>query len=165
MGLNIKPKHIVLDLYQNKYVMIQASQYDIDSRKLIIHVTSDGEFFKIPQKNYDASIEYKKSDNTIGVVDCEILEDGTLSFTITDQMVAVPGYCKCDLLLASNKEAVNTNAFIINVRESAVQGDEYESKDEFTSLTKTITRARSAISTMSKMFRPSRTCTSYCRSS
>ena len=150
MGLNIKPKHIVLDLYQNKYVMIQASQYDIDSRKLIIHVTSDGEFFKIPQ-NYVASIEYKKADNTIGVVDCDVLEDGTLSFTITDQMVAVAGYCKCDLLLASNKEAVNTNAFIINVRESAVQGDEYESKDEFTSLTKTITRARSAISTMSKM--------------
>lgn len=151
MGLNITPKHIVLDLYQNKYIMIQASQYDIDARKLIIHVTNDGEFFKIPQKNYGASIEYKKPDNTIGVVDCEILEDGTLSFTITDQMVAVPGYCKCDLLLASNKEAVNTNAFIINVRESAVQGDEYESKDDFTSLTKTVTRARSAITKMSQM--------------
>lgn len=150
MGLNISPKHIVLDLYQSKHIMIQASQYDVDSRELIIHVTNDGEFFAVPQ-DYTASIEYKKADNTVGVVDCEILEDGTLSFVITEQMTAVAGYCTCDLMIVSNKQAINTAAFIINVRESAVTGDEVASSDEFTSLTRTVVRANTAIATINTM--------------
>lgn len=150
MGIKISPKHIVLDLSQSRHIMIQASQYDVDSRELIIHVTNDGEFFAVPQ-NYQASIEYKKSDNTVGVVDCEILSDGTLSFTITEQMTAVAGHCKCDLMIVSNKNAINTSAFIINVKESVITGDEIKSKDDFTSLTRTVIKAKSAITTMAQM--------------
>ena len=36
------PKKITLDLYINKHVFTRVSQYDIDSRQIIIQITDNG---------------------------------------------------------------------------------------------------------------------------
>ena len=40
-------KNIILDLYNDKYVSTRVSQYDIDSRDIIIQITDNGVPYKV----------------------------------------------------------------------------------------------------------------------
>ena len=129
-------KKIVLDLYQNRYVSTNVAQYDIDSRELIVQITDDGQPYYLDPTTVKVRIKYMKTDGNPVFNDCEILENGTVKVTYTDQMTAVAGRCDSELMLIDTKSqaVLHTMHFISNVIASSVGDDVIESTPEFTSL-------------------------------
>lgn len=129
-------KKIVLDLYQNRYVSTNVAQYDIDSRELIVQITDDGQPYYLDPTTVKVRIKYMKTDGNPVFNDCEILENGTVKVTYTDQMTAVAGRCDSELMLmdAKSQAVLHTMHFISNVIASSVGDDVIESTPEFTSL-------------------------------
>lgn len=135
------PKHIVVDLCQNKHVMVNAVQYDANSREIIVHVTDDGEDFTV-LPSYDVSVKYIKADNKMGVVDCSVESDGTIYILMTEQMTAVAGHCTCEITIVTSDKVIHTTHFIINVKESVHTGEKLQSVDEFVTLEQTLAKAQ-----------------------
>ena len=65
-------KNITLDLYNNKYVSTRVSQYDIDSRDIIIQITDNGVPYKIDTSKVLIKIKIEKKK--------KIKTDATISF-------------------------------------------------------------------------------------
>lgn len=129
-------KKIVLDLYQNKYVATNAAQYDIDSRELIVQITDEGKPYYVDGKTVKVVIEYKKSDGHNVINDCTVLEDGTVSVELTEQMLITGGRCEAELMLLNiqTNQAIHTMTFIVNTKNSVITNENLESTNEFKTL-------------------------------
>lgn len=138
-------KEIVVDLYQNKYVSTSATQYDIDSRNIIIQITNDGKPYPIDSSTVSIKIKYGKSDGKIIFNDIpseNVLSDGRIKITLTDQMCASYGKNEAELLIVdlSTKQIIHTMNFIVNVKKAVFSDEEVSSKDEFKSFENALIR-------------------------
>lgn len=125
---------ITLDLFQNRYVSINIAQYDINSRDIIATITNNGKPFFVDKSTMTARIKYLKSDQKKVIDDCEILDDGTVKISITDQMTI--SCCKNEaelMLIDINTQQVihPVMKFIVNVRKAVFSDDEISSENEF----------------------------------
>lgn len=150
--------NINVDFYDKKYILINAKQYDRNSRFLSVTCYNRGELFHINSSEHSAYIRYKKSDNNSVFNFCEIDRKGKIIIELTEQMLASDGICDADLVIVNKGDAdVNTetgdiieviNAPIlstmpiyINVVESSVANSEIESSYEFNGLNTALERA------------------------
>ena len=140
--------NINVDFYDKKYILINAKQYDRNSRFLSVTCYNRGELFHINSSEHSAYIRYKKSDNNSVFNFCEIDRKGKIIIELTEQMLASDGICDADLVIVNKGDAdVNTetgeiieiiNAPIlstmpiyIDVVENPITNSEIESSYEF----------------------------------
>lgn len=131
---NYKVLEIAVDFINPSYNISRAKHLD-NSRYLICTLTENG----IPRnvKEYEAArIRLQKPDRTYVYNDCDVLEDGRVFVTLTEQILAVEGNAVCDIQLTDEETGIiySTKNFIINIDKTAVDNSIIASSDEFDAL-------------------------------
>lgn len=147
--------NINVDFYDKKYILVNAKQYDKNSRFLSITCYNHGEIYPINAGEHSAFIRYKKSDGNSVFNFCEINRKGNVLVELTEQMLASDGICFADLVIV-NKGSANVNAdtgeivaidnasvlstmtFCIDVSGTAVENSDIESSYEFDAFNKAL---------------------------
>lgn len=130
-------KEIDLDFYSKKIVSVDAKQYDINSRYILITCHNQGSTYSLDKDVNIAYIRYKKKDENIIFNTCEITDEGKVLVELTQQMLAAPGNCVADLLIVGKDEELHnasTMTFYVNVLPAPYPNEEVESSDEFNAL-------------------------------
>ena len=143
--------NVNVDFYDNKYVLINAKQYDKRSRFLSVACYNCGEVYPINADEHSAYIRYKKPDG-YGVLNlCEIDESGKIIVELTEQMLAASGICHADLIIVKGGSAnvdpntgkiigidgssiLSTMTLCIDVSEVPLDNSEIESNYNFDAL-------------------------------
>lgn len=147
-----------VDFYDKKYILINAKQYDKNSRFLSITCYNHGEIFPINSGEHSAYIRYRKPDSR-GVFNfCEINRKGEILVELTEQMLISSGICYADLVIVNKGDAnvnvdtgeivaidnasiLSTMVFCIDASESAVENTEIESSYEYNGLNTALEKA------------------------
>lgn len=149
--------NISIDFYDQKYILINAKQYDKKTRFLSVTCYNHGELFNVDYRDHAAYIRYKKADGHSVFNFCEITKDGKILVELTEQMLAANGICYADFVLVNRGQAevdaetgeivnidrasvLSTMLFCIDVSDTAVENSEIESTYEFNLVNKTIER-------------------------
>lgn len=161
MALNII-REINVDFHDSRYIQVNAKQYDMASRFILVSCYNQGEFFPINYVNHYAYIRYKKSDGKDILNTCQINYEGKVLIELTKQMLASPGSNLAELVLVNNNpvETINnpvventgelidsddsiltTMNFCINVIENTVDHEDIESTDEYNALNELLIKA------------------------
>lgn len=150
--------NINVDFYDNKYVMINAKQYDDRSRLISITCYNQGNPCNLSNNNHTAYIKYRKADGRWVLNCCTINYRGQVLVELTEQMLAASGICYVDLFIVNKGSAIvnidtgsivtidgssvlTTKAFYIDVQEAVVDNSLIESSDEYNGLTDLISMA------------------------
>lgn len=151
-------KDIDIDFYDKKYILINAKQYDKNSRYLSVTCYNHGEIYHINAGEHAAYIRYRKPDNYSVFNFCEINQRGKIIIELTEQMLISGGICVADLVIVNKGNAdvdVDTGEIItidnssilssmvlhIDVSESPVENSEIESSYEFDGLNTALEKA------------------------
>lgn len=155
--------HLNVDFYDKKYILINAKQYDKNSRFLLVTCYNHGELFAINPEEHSVYIRYEKSDDYSVFNFCEITDDGNVLVELTEQMLASDGICEADLVIVNKGDAevdtetgeiiaidnaaiLSTMTFYIDVSETAVANSEIESAYEFNGLNSALQKAEAEYS-------------------
>ncbi len=148
-------KNIDVDFYNNKYMLINAKQYDDISRRILVTCYDQGKIFNLSSNKHAAYVRYRKADGHVVYSFCTITTRGQIEIELTEQMLAASGVCDVDLVIVNkgnamvnvdtgeimaidNSEIISTMVFRINVYESAVDNSYIESSDEFSLFNSTL---------------------------
>lgn len=123
---------IVLDLYLDNYVSVQAKQFDKNSRQISVSLTQYGEPFAVTS-DLNAKVKMRKPDGKGIFNDCDV-KDGKIIIILTGQMLLSAGAAPVDVVLISNDEILSTMTFTLNIVKSALPNGEIESSNEFSAL-------------------------------
>lgn len=147
-------REIVLDFYENKNVIVNAKQYDKESRYLLISCMNQGAFFRLSNEQHMAFIRYRKADELSVFNKAEITEEGKVIVELTEQMLAAEGMCIADLVITeseaeitdeginvSNGSVISTMSFVVKVLSTAIDNSEIESNYEFSALNELLNKA------------------------
>lgn len=165
-------KNIDVDFYNKEYILINAKQYDTNSRVISITCYNQGELMRLVDTQHSAYVKYRKADGTGVLNTCRINSKGQVMVELTEQMLAANGVCYVDLVIVNKGDALinidngsvmaiddssilSTMAFYVNVYESAVDNSELESVNEFDALNDLLQRAEadySEVVTMAKSY-------------
>lgn len=154
-------KYISLDFYNNNIVNVYAKQSDANSRFINVTCTDHGKKAFIDNSIASAFVRMKKSDGNYIYNDTEILNDGTISITLTSQMLAVTGKQNADLMILSSTDitsdelndlssvedlsdvsVISVMPFYIIVSESAIDNSIISSTSEFDALVQATARLK-----------------------
>lgn len=158
MALDKIIKNINVDFYDDKYILINAKQYDGKSRYINVTCYNQGKIFNLSPTKHSVYVKYKKPDEHTVFNFCTITPIGQIEVELTEQMLAVSGMCDVDLVVVNkgsavvnidtgeittvvNAEELGTMTFRIYVYESSVDNSVIESSDEYSGLTKLLADA------------------------
>lgn len=144
-------REITVDFYGQKYITINAKQYDQASRFLSITCLNQGRVQYIDSKSCYAFVRYRKADDYGAFNQCVITNDGKILVELTRQMLSAPGICyaevvileKDDIVVTGNpgeviqpdEESIKTTMTLyINVKAAAITNIGIESSNEFSAL-------------------------------
>lgn len=161
---------INVDLNDNKYTLVNAKQYDRNSRIISVTCYSNGELVLINSNQHSAYVRYKKADCNSVFNFCEINYYGEILITLTEQMLAAGGICCVDLVIVNkgnakvdtitgeiiaidNSSIISTIPFYINVIETAVENSDIESSYEYNGLNTLIEKAEAEYSEVIRLAR------------
>lgn len=150
--------NINVDFYDNKYIMINAKQYDDRSRLISVTCYNEGSLYNLSAKNHTAYVKYRKANGRWVLNSCAINNKGLILIELTEQMLASAGICYVDLIIVNKGSAIvnidtgsittidgssvlTTKAFCIDVQEAVVDNSLIESSDEYSGLTDLLERA------------------------
>ncbi len=150
--------NINIDFYDKKYILINAKQFDKNSRFLSVTCYNRGELYSLNDGEHSAYIRYKKADNNSVFNFCEINNKGKIIVELTEQMLAVDGICCADLVVVNeggakvdsqtgeiigieNASILSTMPLHIDVTGSATENSNIESSYEFSGLNTALEKA------------------------
>lgn len=140
--------NIDIDFSQYSFQTIQAVAGETgDSRGVIVSLYNEGQPYYIPDVNaVECYIMGTKSDNKYADTKCTIIDDNTVSFTLTDQMVAVPGTGEYSLVLMDFNDGtvLKSFGFKVHVEENAENINIVISSNEFNILMDALNEAKEA---------------------
>ena len=96
---------INVDFYDKRYILINAKQYDKNSRFLSITCYNHGKVFPLNAGEHAAYIRYKKPDGYSVFNFCEINNKGKILVELTEQMLAINGVACADLVVVRKGDA------------------------------------------------------------
>ncbi|MFG6378371.1 MAG: tail fiber protein [Lachnospiraceae bacterium] len=133
-----KVLELAVDFINPSYNISRAKHLD-NSRYILCTLTENG----IPRSvktNEVARIRLQKPDKTYVYNECDVLEDGRVLITLTEQILAVEGNAVCDIQLVDEQTEIiySTKNFIINIDKTAVNNSVIASSNEFDALNKLI---------------------------
>ena len=131
---NYKVLDLAVDFINPSYNISRAKHLDT-ARYIICTLTENG-IPRTVKTNESARIRLQKPDRTYVYNDCDILEDGRVFITLTEQILAVEGNAVCDIQLTDEETGIiySTKNFIINIDKTAVNNSVMESSNEFGAL-------------------------------
>lgn len=131
---NYKVLDLAVDFINPSYNISRAKHLDT-ARYIICTLTENG-IPRTVKTNEAARIRLQKPDRTYVYNDCDILEDGRVFITLTEQILAVEGNAVCDIQLTDEETGIiySTKNFIINIDKTAVNNSVMESSNEFGAL-------------------------------
>lgn len=160
-------KHISLDFYATNIVNVYAKKADANSRFVNVTCTDHGKKVVIKKSDMSAFIRVKKNDNTVVYNDSVINDDGTITFELTQQMLATSGRQTADITILYNPNVtlqefsslkniddlkdiavISVMSFNIIVAESAIDNNEVSSSNEFDALITATARMQNLESTV-----------------
>lgn len=160
-------KHISLDFYTTNIVNIYAKQADANSRFVNVTCTDHGKKVEMRKSDMSAFVRVKKNDNTVVYNDAVINDDGTITFELTQQMLAVAGRQTADITILHNPNVtleeftslkniddltdiavISVMSFNLIVSASAVDNSEITSSNEFDALITATARMQNLESTV-----------------
>ena len=119
-----------IDLSGNEQcIKITTKQGDMNSRHCSFTLMKDGIKF-LPPDGTVARISWRKPDG-MQVLQDAVLENGQVSFTLTQQMLAAPGEAKCEVMLFQGEELLSSGLLTVVVMPVGYDYDEVESSDEY----------------------------------
>lgn len=127
---------IDLDMMRRQSVEIVTHQYDDAGRAVRIRVLADGEPATLPA-NADIRYSVSKPDGTFCTGACStVTEDNKtyVVFTLTYQMLVLPGREIIDISIRADGASISTMTFINHIQRAAVQDGDVESSSEFDEL-------------------------------
>lgn len=135
---NYKVLELAVDFINPSYNISRAKHLD-NSRYIVCTLTENG----IPRNvkaDEVARIRLQKPDKTYVYNECDVIEDGRVLITLTEQILAVEGNAVCDIQLVNEQTAVvySTKNFIINIDKTAVDNSVIASSNEFDALNRLI---------------------------
>lgn len=142
---------ITLDLSVPRIVNVRCIQGDSNSRKLIIVLTNDGEFFPVDDS---ITVEYKlkKPDGKFVDNNVTAIIDGVIYITLSEQAAACAGVVHAELRLSKNlpnessedttSQIISTMPFNIIVEPSVVSNEEIISECESDVINEMITHLK-----------------------
>ena len=154
---------INVDFSTQKYISLDAKQYDRSSRFILVTCYNRGQLFPIDNNNYFAYVRYRKSDNYGVFNTCDITNNGRVIIELTEQMLATAGISYVDLVIheginiavhvddtsgtpvmidTGENSILSTMTFIINVHEACFDNNEVESSYEYNALNDLLIEAR-----------------------
>lgn len=150
--------NINVDFYDKKYILVNAKQYDKNSRILSVTCYNQGEVYPINAGEHSAYVRFKKPDNNSVFNFCDINYKGKILIELTEQMLSVGGICYLDLVIVNkgsanvdtetgeivaidNASILSTMTFCIDVSETAVENSEIESSYEYNGLNEALEKA------------------------
>lgn len=153
--------NIKVDFYDKKYVLINAKQFDKNSRFLSVTCYNHGEIYHINKEEHSAYIRYRKADNNSVFNFCDIDSNGNIIVELTEQMLAADGICCADLVIVNkgdakvdtqtgeiinieNSSVLSTMPLHFDVTETAIENSDIESSYEFDGLNATLERAEAS---------------------
>ena len=133
---NYKVIEITVDFINPSYNISRAKHLD-NARYILCTLTENG----IPRKvkvSEDARVRITKPDNTSVYNDCDVITDGRVLITLTEQILAVQGNAIADIQLINNDTSIiySTQNFVIHIDDTAVDYGAIESTNEFIALNK-----------------------------
>lgn len=150
--------NVNIDFYDKKYILINAKQYDKNSRFLSVTCYNHGEIYPINSGEHSAYVRYRKADNNAVFNFCEINRKGKIIVELTEQMLASDGICYADLVIVNNGSAdvdaetgeiiaiddasiLSTMPLHIDVTGTVVDNSDIESSYEFNGLNTALEKA------------------------
>lgn len=150
--------NINVDFYNKKYILINAKQFDKNSRFLSVTCYNNGTLYPVNSSEHSAYIRYKKPDEYSVFNFCEINRKGQILVELTEQMLASAGICYADLVIVNKGDAdvdsdtgeivtiesasiLSTMTFCIDVSETAVENSDIESSYEYNGLNEALQKA------------------------
>lgn len=151
-------KNIDVDFYDDKYILINAKQYDSGSRLIAVSCYNQGDQLNLSNNKHSAYVKYRKADKHAVLNYCRINQRGQILIELTEQMLAANGVCYVDLVVVNkgsaivnidtgeiitidNSQILSTMAFCINVYESSIENPEIESSYEYDALNNLLEKA------------------------
>ncbi len=124
-------KEITLDFDgKSDFECISAVQGDNGTRFIKISFTQNNQKYIIPE-NVTAAFRAIKPDGHI-VLDTCVKENNKITIELTDQILAVPGICNCEITLyGDNGRSLTSANFLIKVRKASIGTAEIFSSSEF----------------------------------
>ena len=146
--------NINVDFYDKKYILINAKQYDKNSRFLSVTCYNHGKPFILSSAQHSAYVRYRKADEH-GVFNVCKIEKGKIIVELTEQMLAVNGICYADIVIVNSGNAIvdadtgaiigidgssilSTMTFCVDVSEAPIENSEIETTYEFNVLNETL---------------------------
>lgn len=133
---NYKVLEIAVDFINPSYNISRAKHLDT-SRYILCTLTENGIPRKVKQSE-DARVRITKPDNTYVFNDCDVIEDGRVLITLTEQILAEKGNAISDIQLTDKDTGIiySTKNFVIHIDDTAVDYGAIESTNEFNALNK-----------------------------
>ena len=152
--------NINVDFYDKKHILINAKQYDKNSRLLSVTCYNHGEPYPINAGEHSAYIRFRKADNYSVFNFCDIDRKGKILVKLTEQMLASDGICYADLVIVNkgsanvdtetgeivaidNASILSTMLLHIDVTGAAAENADIESSYEFNGLNAALEKAES----------------------
>jgi hypothetical protein len=125
---------------------VYAVRSDRNSRYLNIVVVDEfSHMLKISQSD-SASVWCKKPDGNIVFQNCPVLEDGTIEFKLTEQILAFAGEVECEIVIyGENQSCITSSGFVLLVEEGLLDEELAESTNEFSALTDALGRVNPSV--------------------
>ena len=135
---------ITADFINSLYDSVQSKHLD-NARHIICTLTENG----IPRpvgSDETARVRIQKPDKTYVYNDCDVIDDGRVLITLTEQILAYPGTASCDIQLTSYDGVIySTKKFYIIIDDTPYPPDAIESSNEFNALNKIIAQEKEHI--------------------
>ncbi len=149
MGITTLPHTpITIDTrYEYEFQYIYAKQYDSGTRFVDATILDDGVAIQV-NANTKAVLRYTKSDRKGGLIELGNTASNTVSFELTEQMLAASGKVIVDIELYEDKvldgktvrDSISTATFYIEVSRAALTEETIISSNEFSMLVNVLTR-------------------------
>lgn len=137
---------LALDMYgaPKRDSLLQAKQYDTNSRKARLMLKAGKEPYQLP---FDCKIYIyvKKPDNTVVFNECEKEDESTVLAPLTKQTLSATGTATCELYILAADGDIKPQTFYLEIEKTNVSADAIESADEFGVLQSKLIEIQTAI--------------------
>lgn len=130
---------ITLDmLHPRNRVVVHAKQLDSQTRTIQATLLCDGLVYDIPSGAVATFSARKPSDTAVW--EAATINGSTVSYTLTQNELAVAGYMMADFQLWQGNDRLSTFSFLIDVEADVVTDQEIEDNSDFTALQELISQ-------------------------
>ena len=126
---------LTLDIRRDIHQVLVMKESDVDSRIINITITDNGKPYNVTDK--DIKYKWHKPDHKFVFNDCkDMVSSDTISILCTEQMLAVAGIAKCEVIIydTDDKTVLSTMIFNVSIQNSVISNKDIESSDEFGTL-------------------------------